>query len=145
MDFNIRLKNIRKRNNVTQKAISDHLRIDLRTYRRYEDGSVEPPLTNLMSIANYLNLPIDCLLGNGLFSNWEEILIHQDEIISYLKDNIISSPDRHDLSALTESQLANILPAVFTKITFEGSNMNLYSQVQLNDSSDPIEVHVDES
>lgn len=145
MEFNTRLKNIRKRNNVTQHSISNHLGIDPRTYRRYEDGSAEPSLSDIQSIANYFNLPIDCLLGHGLFSNWEEILLHKDEILSYLRDNIISSPDRYDLSALTESQLANILPAVFTKITFEGSNMNLYSQIQLNDSSDPIEVHVDES
>lgn len=144
MDFNIRLKNIRKRNKVTQKAISDHLGINIRTYQRYEDGSVEPSLSNLMSIANYFSLPIDCLLGNGLFSNWEEILLHKDEILSYLKNNIISSPDRYDLSSLTESQLANILPAIFTKITFEDSTINLFSQVPIIKTSCALSKHADE-
>lgn len=95
----------------------------MRTYQRYEAGTVEPPLENVLSIANYFNLPVDCLLGNGLFSNWEEILLHKEEILSYMKENIISFPDRFDLSALTESQLANILPAVFYKITFDGSTI----------------------
>lgn len=144
MDFNVRLKSIRKRNKVTQKAIAEYLGINTRTYQRYEDGSVEPPLSNVRSIANYFNLPIDCLIGNGLFSNWEEILVHKDEIISYLKDNIISSPDRYDLSALTESQLANILPAVFTKITFEDSTINFFSQVPIVKSSCTLSVHADE-
>lgn len=144
MDFNTRLKNIRKRNKVTQQAIADHLGITMRTYQRYESGAIEPPLANVLSIANYFKLPVDCLLGNGLFSNWEEILLHKDEILTYLKDNIISSPDRYDLSTLTESQLANILPAVFTKITFEGSTINLYSQIPIVKSSCPISVHADE-
>jgi len=144
MDFNTRLKNIRKRNNVTQKSISEYLGITIRTYQRYEDGTIEPPLENVLSIANYFNLPVDCLLGNGLFSNWEEILLHKDEILSYLKENIISSPDRYDFSALTESQLANILPAVFYKITFDGSTINLYSQITNIKSAYPLAVHADE-
>lgn len=144
MNFNVRLKKIRKRYNITQKSISEYLGITLRTYQRYEDGTIEPHLSTAMSIANYFNLPVDCLLGNGLFANWEEILQHKDEILDYLKENILSFPDSYDLSTLTESQLANILPAVFTKITFEGSSMNLYSQIQMNDSSCPIEVFVDE-
>lgn len=145
MDFNIRLKNIRKRYKVTQKSISEYLGITLRTYQRYEEGTIEPPLSNVLSIAKYFNLPVDCLLGNGLFSNWEEILLHKDEILTILKDDInIPFPDNYDLSAITESQLANMLPAVFTKITFEGSHMDLFAQIWTDDDLSPTSVHVDE-
>lgn len=144
MNFNIHLKSIRKRNNVSLQSLSEYLGVSIRTCRRLEDGTIEPQISIAMSIANYFNLPVDCLLGNGLFSNWEEILLHKDEILSYLKDNIISFPDSYDLSALTESQLANVLPAVFTKITFEGSNINLFSQFPVDGSLSPISVHVDE-
>lgn len=145
MDFSIRLKNIRKRNKTTQKSIADYLGINLRTYQRYEAGTVEPPLSNVISIAKYFNLPVDCLLGNGFFSNWEEILLHKDEILTILKESIISFPDNYDFSALTESQLANILPAIFKKITFEGSYMNLFPLISLNDDSSPTSTRVDES
>lgn len=148
MNFNIRLKNIRKRSKTTQKSISDYLGITLRTYQRYEEGTIEPPLSTVMSIAKYFNLPVDCLLGNGLFDNWEEILLHKDDVLSFLKDNIIPYIpilNKYDLSALTESQLASILPAIFTKITIEDSHMNFFSQILADDSSSPIAVHVDES
>lgn len=148
MNFNIRLKNIRKRSKTTQKSISDYLGITLRTYQRYEEGTIEPPLSTVMSIAKYFNLPVDCLLGNGLFDNWEEILLHKDDVLSFLEDNIIPYIpilNKYDLSALTESQLASILPAIFTKITIEDSHMNFFSQIPTDDSSSPIAVHVDES
>ncbi len=138
MDFNIRLKNIRKRNRTTQKSISDYLGITLRTYQRYESGTIEPPLENIVAIANYFKLPVDCLLGNGLFSNWEEILLYKDEILSYLKENIIPQLDHYDLSALTENQLAYTLPAVFTKITIEDSVITFYSQVSATKSAHQI-------
>lgn len=148
MNFNIRLKNIRKRSKITQKSISDYLGITLRTYQRYEEGTIEPPLSTVMSIAKFYNLPIDCLLGNGLFDNWEEILLHKDNVLSFLKENIvpyIPLLNNYDLSALTESQLANILPALFTKITIEGSHMTFFSQIQENNSWSPIEARADES
>ncbi len=138
MDFNIRLKNIRKRNRTTQKSISDYLGITLRTYQRYESGTIEPPLENIVAIANYFKLPVDCLLGNGLFSNWEEILLYKDEILSYLKENIIPQLDHYDLSALTENQLAYTLAAVFTKITIEDSVITFYSQVSATKSAHQI-------
>ncbi len=146
MDFNIRLKNTRKRYKRTQKSISDYLGITLRTYQRYEEGAIEPPISKVLSIARYFNLPVDCLLGNGLFSNWEEILLHKDDIFSFLEDNIapyIPLPNNCDLSKLTESQLANMLPALFTKIIIEESQISFFSQIAPEDS--PTAVHVGES
>ncbi|MDE6054218.1 MAG: helix-turn-helix domain-containing protein [Lachnospiraceae bacterium] len=144
MDFNIRLKNIRKRSKVTQKSIANHLGITLRTYQRYEDGSIEPPLSAVVSISKFFDLPIDCLLGNGLFANWEEILIHRNEILLFIKENVVLFPDDWDLSIFTESMLANFLPAVFSKITFNGSNMNLSLQLPLEAPLSLASIHVDE-
>ena len=41
MEFNERLKNMRKRFKVTQKSLSEHLGVTLRTYQRYEEGKIE--------------------------------------------------------------------------------------------------------
>ena len=148
MKFNIRLKNIRKRSKTTQKSLSDYLGVTLRTYQRYEEGTIEPPISNVLSLAKFFNLPVDCLLGNGLFDNWEEILLHKDAVLSFLKDKIspiIPYLNNYDLSTLTESQLANIRPALFTKITIEDSRINFFSQLPEDNPSSSIEVRADES
>ncbi|MBO5030662.1 MAG: helix-turn-helix domain-containing protein [Lachnospiraceae bacterium] len=141
MNFNERLKNIRKRAKVTQKSVSDYLGVTLRTYQRYEEGRIEPPLSTVSALSQYFDLPVDCLLGNGLFSNWDDILSHKEPILLYLKEEVISFPDDFDLSTLSESQLAHILPAVFTKITFDGSSMSFF--LQLPTDSLPFSIHAD--
>ncbi len=142
MDFNKRLKNIRKRANVTQKSVAEYLGITLRTYQRYEEGTIEPPLSKIVSISEYFDIPTDCLLCNGFFANWDEILIHKEEILLLLKEKILSFPSGFDTSVLTESQLAHILPAIFAKITFEGNEINVYPLVQTD--MFPISAYADE-
>lgn len=46
----------------TLQEISDKTGIQLRTYQRYEGGQCEPPLSNLILIADCLNVPTDFLL-----------------------------------------------------------------------------------
>jgi len=121
MNFNNRLKNIRSRANITQKTVSDYLGVSLRTYQRYEEGTIVPPLSTIVDISKFFDIPTDCLLCNGFFSNWDEIILHKDEILLIIKENLLSPPDilsLPNLTNLTENQLARILPAVFTKITF---------------------------
>lgn len=142
MNFNERLKNIRKRAKVTQKSISEYLDVTLRTYQRYEEGSIIPPLSTICAISEYFDIPIDCLLGNGLFSNWEEILHHKQEILSLLQEKIFSLPDDFDLSSLTENQLAHILSALFAKITFNGSDITIFPF--LPPDMFPVSIHVEE-
>ncbi len=132
MDFNERLKNIRKRANITQKSVAGYLGITLRTYQRYEEGTIEPPLSKIISISEYFDMPTDCLLCNGFFSNWDEILIHKEEILLLLKEKVLSFPNGFDTSVLTESQLARILPAIFAKITVKGTEITVYPLVQMD-------------
>ena len=85
MNFNERLKNMRKRFKITQKSIADYLGITVRTYQRYEEGKIEPPISTLTDIAKCFNMPIDCLLGNGFYSNWEDIIPHKELILVLTK------------------------------------------------------------
>ncbi|MCI8865608.1 MAG: helix-turn-helix transcriptional regulator [Lachnospiraceae bacterium] len=126
MQFNERLKNMRKRSKVTQKSISEHLGVTLRTYQRYEEGTIEPPLATVSAIADYFGVPVDCLIGNGIFSNWDEILLHREQILLFLGKEVLSFPDGFDLSTLTEGILARILPALFAKITFNGPEISIF-------------------
>lgn len=61
--FPKRLNAIRKEKNIPAHRLADHLHISLRNYRRYESGDVQPPLENLILIADYLDVSLDYLLG----------------------------------------------------------------------------------
>ncbi len=118
MNFNERLKSIRKHAKITQKSVADYLGVTLRTYQRYEEGTIEPPLATINAISEYFDMPLDCLLANGFFFNWEEILLHRDTLLEFLDKHVFSLPDDFDIFTFTDSQLARLLPALFAKIIF---------------------------
>ncbi len=132
MKFNERLKNMRKRFKVTQKSLSEYLGITLRTYQRYEEGKIEPPLSNVSAIAKYFDMPVDCLLGNGFYANWEEIIPYKEEIINALHDSLPDVSSFFNLSSMTECELSRFLPAVFDKIVIDGSNITLYESSSIS-------------
>lgn len=127
MEFNERLKNMRKRFKVTQKSLSEHLNITLRTYQRYEEGKIEPPIKTVLSIAKYFDMPVDCLLGNGFYSNWEEIIPHKDKIIDAFCDLLPEISSLFDLHSLTEPEFSRLLPAIFSEIVIDGSKITLHT------------------
>lgn len=139
MQFNKRLNLIRKRSKITQKSVSTYLGVTLRTYQRYEEGTIEPPLSTVSAIAKYFDIPVDCLLGNGLFANWEDILLHKDIILSSLVELLPAIPQILNLSDLSEKQLARLLPALLAKVTFTEDTISLYL---LNSSEPEIPVEV---
>lgn len=61
--FQERLIEQRKLNKLTQRQIADYLQIAQPSYIRYENGSAEPNLENLVKIADYFDVSIDYLLG----------------------------------------------------------------------------------
>lgn len=65
--FAQRLNAIRKQQNIPAHRIADHLHISLRNYRRYESGQVQPPMENLILLADYLDVSLDYLLGRDEF------------------------------------------------------------------------------
>ena len=116
MEFNERLKLMRIRSQITQQSLANALNIDLSAYQQYEEGTIEPPLSTAIAIAAYFDVPMDCLIGNGFFSNWEEVLSVREEIMDALYELYPSFSEKHDLYHFSEGQLAHLLPALFSKI-----------------------------
>ncbi len=58
-----RLKNIRTDRDKTQQEIADILKIDRKTYCRYENGLHEIKVDVLIQLAKYYNLSLDYLAG----------------------------------------------------------------------------------
>ena len=63
MPFGTVLKNLRNRNNMTQKELGDALGISESTVGMYERGHREPAFEMLEAIADYFNVDMDYLTG----------------------------------------------------------------------------------
>ena len=53
----------RKLNNYTQRQIAEYLDIAQPSYIRYEKGTSEPSLENLVKLADLFDVSVDYLLG----------------------------------------------------------------------------------
>jgi transcriptional regulator with XRE-family HTH domain len=63
--FQERLIEQRKINKTTQRQMAEYLQIAQPSYIRYENGSSEPSLENLVKIADYFDVSVDYLLGRA--------------------------------------------------------------------------------
>ena len=61
--FQERLIEQRKLNRLTQRQMADFLQIAQPSYIRYENGSAQPSLENLVKLADYFDVSVDYLLG----------------------------------------------------------------------------------
>lgn len=76
MKIEERLKNIRTDRDKTQQEIADILKIDRKTYCRYENGMHEIKVDVLIQLAKYYNLSLDYLAG---ITNEEKPLASEKE------------------------------------------------------------------
>lgn len=58
-----RLKELRKKANLTQKAMGEILGVNQRTYSNYELGDRDMSPETLIKLADFYNVTIDYLLG----------------------------------------------------------------------------------
>ncbi len=63
--FQERLLEQRKLNKLSQKSVADYLRISQPSYIRYENGTSEPTLENLVKLADLFDVTADYLLGRS--------------------------------------------------------------------------------
>lgn len=61
--FQKRLTELRTLNKMTQKEVAERLGISQPSYIRYENGSAEPTLENLIKLADLFDVSLDDLLG----------------------------------------------------------------------------------
>lgn len=61
-EFSIRLKNSRKKANITQKEIASKIEVSEQLYQRYEAGTAEPRLLIAKRIATVLKVSLDYLI-----------------------------------------------------------------------------------
>lgn len=63
--FQEKLIEQRKLNNYTQRQLAEYLQIAQPSYIRYEKGTSEPSLENLVKLADLFDVSVDYLLGRS--------------------------------------------------------------------------------
>ena len=61
--FATRLQEARKRKHLKQREMAEHLQIGIRSYQNYEGGERRPDYETLVTLATYLDVTTDYLLG----------------------------------------------------------------------------------
>ncbi len=61
--MNLRIKDMREDNDLTQKQISQMLMCDQSLYSKYERGEREIPLKLIVTLADFYNVSVDYLAG----------------------------------------------------------------------------------
>lgn len=61
--FPERLKEARKRRNLKQREVAEHLQITPHSYQQYEGGDRRPNFETLVALADLLEVSADYLLG----------------------------------------------------------------------------------
>jgi transcriptional regulator with XRE-family HTH domain len=59
----VRLKELRKKKNISQLRLATDLNTTQNTISRYETGEREPGINELIKIADYFNISVDYLIG----------------------------------------------------------------------------------
>lgn len=65
MDFNCRLKELRKKNKLTQVSLAEKLGLTERQYQRLEANDSKPMYDNLLALADYFDVSLDYLVGRS--------------------------------------------------------------------------------
>jgi len=66
----IRIRELRKKRNLTQKELAKHLKVADSTLSYWEMGKYEPDSKALMKLSEFFQVPIDYILG-GDFTKWD--------------------------------------------------------------------------
>ena len=87
--FSKLLNQTRKKRGLTAQQMADQLHIGIRNYRKYESGDAKPTLAGACEIARILDVPLDYLLGNGIYGILFNYPWVKQQLVQILDDYLI--------------------------------------------------------
>ena len=118
--FSENLRKLRHKSGKTQKDVADYLKITDRGYRGYELGTREPDVEKINSLANYFDVPVDYLLGNGIYGQLQSVPklkeVLATEIEKQLGDDLFQSLLGGPLSAVDDVTFGKIADLLVKEI-----------------------------
>ena len=65
VEFRVQLRKVRMEKKKTQKQTAEVLGMKLRSYQFYEQGTVEPSIKKLITLADFFDVSLDYLMGRN--------------------------------------------------------------------------------
>ena len=115
-----RIRELRKKRNMTQKELAKHLQIADSTLSYWEMGKYEPDNNALLMLSRFFNVPVDYILG-GDFTRWditESRISFQNSTAENLNDSDLYVSESEVLYSKKKSTPEP--SAAFNRIEFEG-------------------------
>ena len=75
------IKELRIKNNLTQKDLADKLNLSFQAVSKWENGETLPDTSILLDLANILNTSVDLILNGGVFLNNKRKMLSIKDII----------------------------------------------------------------
>ena len=83
MNLQLKLKSLRKIENITQEELAKKIKINLSTYKQYETNRTEPDIETLKKIADYFDISLDFLCDRPRPYDLPSIITHEQKVIIY--------------------------------------------------------------
>ena len=93
-----RLKQLRSNKKLKQSDLAEAVGVTHATISMIERAQRAASIEVLHALANYFNVPIDYLMGNGLFAKFDEII----EYRATISDIVLSALEPHEAIVATE-------------------------------------------
>lgn len=81
----MKLKELRKQQNLTQVQVSQYLNTTHQTYNNYENGKYEPSIDMLIKLADLYNTSIDFIVGRDRVNDIGYLTSTQIECVKMIK------------------------------------------------------------
>lgn len=117
--FSDRLKNLRKKNQLTQQELADKVGTNRVNITKWETGRTEPTLENVVKLAKILDTTTDDLLGRQI----------------NFGDTILNKKYKYDLSVLKESNVQRLYDLKITlalELLDETINPNILKEILMS-------------
>jgi transcriptional regulator with XRE-family HTH domain len=97
-----KLEYLHDKTGCTDKEVSAAIQVFITTYKRYRQGKQYPSYKNLTALSALFKVPLDFLVGNGIYRVWEQVLFIISEM---LNSPSTDAPDRELLQQQSELEL----------------------------------------
>jgi len=82
------LKSLRIERSVTQNQIAIAIGVSTTQYQNYEYGKSEPTAPVIAALAEFFDVPVDYLIGRGVYANPEAVLRNLGTIVNAMRNKI---------------------------------------------------------
>ena len=138
MSFSKMLKTLRKECGFTQKQVADGIDVTEQSYQRFEYGTVKPGLDKLIALANFFDVPLDYLVGRGIFQNWDLVMKHKDRVVDAIVEAMGEKIDRIALPLMTNSFILSLSERDFVEV-FRG----LVKHIDIQENGERVDIFID--